>query len=203
VYRGFQYEDVQDCPEYMEELLRSGSEVLCPFECEVLSSKLWFALFHDEALTAPLSAAEKACIARYVPHTVALTPANTPRFLEAREQYVFKDVSSYGGLGVYLGRDHDAASLDRLFRETAQRRWVAQAVVEQPLVPVAVRPSLRTEEQRIVLGLYQANGRSSGLMIRAHPTQGVINVTRGASIGWGIVTDEAVQWPALASVLPS
>jgi hypothetical protein len=203
VFRCFLYEDIQDCPEYVEALLRSSREVLYAFECEVLSSKLWFALFHDEALTAPLSDEERACIAQYVPYTAALSPANAPRFLEDREHYVFKDVSSYGGHGVYRGADHDADFLEGLFRETSHRRWVAQALVEQPLLPVAVSPSLATEQHRVVLGLYQTNGRSSGFMIRTHPTLGVINQSLGAHIGWGIVLDEDAQWPALAAALPS
>jgi hypothetical protein len=202
VFRCFLYEDVKDSPEYVEVLLRSSREVLYPFECEVLSSKLWFALFHDEALTAPLSDEEKDCIARYVPHTIALSPANAANFLEAREEYVFKDISSYGGHGVYRGRDHDAAFFEGLFLETSHRRWVAQAHVEQPLLPIAVSPSLATEQHRVVLGLYQTNGRSSGFMIRTHPTLGVINQSLGAHIGWGIVLDEDDQWPELDAVLP-
>jgi hypothetical protein len=201
VFRFFPFEDAQDDVDYLRGLVRSCPEVVCLFECEVLSSKRWFALFHDPDHTGCLSSSDRACIDEFVPHTFSLDRGNLARFLRDKDEYVLKNAFSYGGEGVHLGRDHTVEFFEALFQQGGHVGWVAQEHVEQPLVPVAVGSSLEPQEHRLVLAMYNVQGRDAGVFVRCHPTRSVINMLSGAHVGWAIVVDDEAQ-AQLLSVLP-
>ncbi len=110
------------------------------FNCQLLSNKALFALISDEENQRRFSPAEQAAVQKYVPWS-RLVADQTTRYngaevelveliRSAKDELVLKPVREYGGTGVVLGWETDAAAW-----ETALQRALAEPHVVQRRVP--------------------------------------------------------------------
>ena len=164
------------------------------FRCKLPHKKAFFAVLTDPAHAALFSDAERASIREHVPWTRLVADAPAERhgarapLLDAarreREQLVLKPNDEYGGKGVILGWETDAAAWDRAL-DAALRdppgSWIVQEriAVRREIFPQFDADGRVTMRDMLVdLAPYLFRGRIGGYLTRLSAT-GLANVTSG------------------------
>jgi len=121
-----------------------------PFRCKILHKKASLAVLSDEQNAHLFSPAERQAVDAHIPWTRRLTERRTvyrgrsvdlvPFVLERREQFLLKSNDEYGGKGIVLGWETDAAGWERAVRAALEEPAVVQERVALPTEPF---PSLR------------------------------------------------------------
>lgn len=194
VYRGFMMDEMDDGGAFLDTLLALGTPVVNTYESEIRMNKVWFALFHDEALRPVLSRAERELIARYIPYTCEIDERNRASLIEHKDGYVFKEKQSFGGSGIRIGESTSAEELSALLRGDAARGWTAQELVRALPATFPHDESFRSERQNLVFGMYLYGARANGMLVRASTRSKVVNVTAGdAKLAWAVCVDESTK----------
>lgn len=202
IYRLLLAEDLQHDPQALAKLAQRREDMIDGYECELLSSKIWFSLFHDPAFAHAWTSEEREAIRRFVPHTFVIDDSTIQNALDRRDELVFKAPLSFAGRDVHIGREYDRGDLTALLVGARSGGWVAQEAVPAVPIPCLVGPEERPAVHAVVLGLFAVGERCSGLFVRSHPAGGVVNMARGASCGWALVLD-AARWARLRRHLGS
>lgn len=189
VYRGFMHEDMDDDYDFITRLVGSGASVINLFEAEIRTHKRWLAMLWEERFASLLPEGVRDMVARYVPHTVSVTPENRDRLLADRAEYVFKFGHSSGGHDVLLGADHDADTIAARLAERGPDGWLAQRRVQLAECRFAPEADAEPVPHHVVLGLYVLGGECSGMNIRADRGSAVVNIHQSAASGWAIPMD--------------
>jgi hypothetical protein len=110
------------------------------FRAKLLHKKSIFALLTDDALQDRFSAEERAAIAAHVPWTRVLRPGQTTYQGELvdlldftrrnRDRLLLKPNDEYGGKGIVIGWETDAAGWERAIAEALESPCVVQEKVE-------------------------------------------------------------------------
>jgi hypothetical protein len=157
---------------------------------QLLFSKTWFALLHDPHFATLLTADEQAAVRAHVPWTVGVADKWAQRdglrvdlmpYLRAEhEHFVLKPAKDYGGRGVVLGWEVDAATWDAALEQALSEPHVAQAAVVAPVAPFPVwRDGLVIEDRLVDVDPYVWRGAEvfhGGVRLG---TGGILNVTSG------------------------
>jgi hypothetical protein len=116
-----------------------------PFRCKLLHKKASLAVLSDERNAGLFSADERQAIAAHVPWTRVVRERQTrhagrtvdlvPFILDARERLVLKPNDAYGGAGIVLGWEVDAAAWERAVRTALREPFVVQERVPIPSEP--------------------------------------------------------------------
>jgi uncharacterized circularly permuted ATP-grasp superfamily protein len=198
VYRRVLINDIlarpDDCEALVEAYRRRAACVANTFRCKVPHKKAFFAVLTDEAHAALFTAEERAIIAAHVPWTRLLAETKTTvdgrtvDLLEhvraAREQLVIKPNDEYGGAGVVLGWEVDAAAWHAAIERAisgSEGRWVVQRriPVRREVFPIVETPHRVVMRDFLVdLAPYIFRGRVAGFLTRLSST-GLANVTSG------------------------
>lgn len=187
VYRMFLYDDVAADLSQMKGISLRASQIRSGFETEVLSSKRWLALFHDEAFRQGLSSSERAIIDEFVPMTFLPDPVGMAELLANKEAYVLKHCRSFGGKSVYVGGAHSAAELKALIDQSGTDDWVVQRYIESPKIHWPTGEAREPHELKTVFGIYSIGGEPAGVLVRAHPSSDVVNIASGGAGGWALL----------------
>lgn len=157
---------------------------------QLLFSKVWFALLHDPRFAMLLTADEQAAVRAHVPWTVVVAEGWVQRdglrfdllaqLRAQRENYVLKPAKDYGGRGVVLGWEVDAATWDAALAGALAEPHVAQAAVATPRAPFPLwRDGLVIEDRLVDVDPYVWRGADvfhGGVRLG---TGGVLNVSAG------------------------
>jgi uncharacterized circularly permuted ATP-grasp superfamily protein len=128
-----------------------------PLQCKVLHKKTSLAVLSDERNAALFTAGEQRAIEAYVPWTRRVEerrsmfhgrPIDLIRFtLDHRENLVLKPSDDYGGAGIVLGWEVDAAAWEQAVQKALDQPYVVQ---ERVLLPFEPFPSVA--DGRLLLG---------------------------------------------------
>lgn len=120
-----------------------------PFRCKILHKKASLAVLSDERNAHLFDAEERQAIDAHIPWTRRLEERRTvfrgrpvdlvPFILEQREQFVLKSNDEYGGKGITLGWETDAAAWERAVVAARAEPTVVQ---ERVLLPSEPFPSM-------------------------------------------------------------
>lgn len=203
LYRIFLIDDLQESPADIIPLLeahRAGTVLLAmSFVAELIGNKGTIALLSDPIHRHHFSLEEQALIDRFIPHTRFVRSGTTwwdgrevevlDLLRERQDDLVLKPVIGYGGLGVQVGwkmrRDEWETAVERAARGPVL--YVLQERV-RPVpesMPRLTPHGVRFDDVVLNWGVYVANGRYNGAMVRGTRARGhgVINVMQGAAMG--------------------
>ncbi|MCT2589642.1 harpin HrpZ family protein [Streptomyces sp. N2-109] len=184
VYRCFMSEDALLDLDFVAAVFDRAGHVLGDFSGEVMGSKVWMALLHDAEYRALLDKPLLEAVDRTIPETCLVSEANVDEVLAEKEAFFFKTATDFGGAGTMDGGEVDRADI----REKivyGEKRWVAQRLVPPAEFDVRLVGESEARSRESILGLYLYGGRWSGVLVRSRSDSTVINLAKGAAIGWG------------------
>jgi uncharacterized circularly permuted ATP-grasp superfamily protein len=198
VYRRVLINDIIDRPQECRALVAAYEQravcVANTFRCKLPHKKAFFAVLTDPEYAGLLDDREHAIVSAHVPWTRIVSDTATDRggqrkgLLEIaradREHLVLKPNDEYGGTGVMLGWEADAAQWDAALQAAVTDRpgtWVVQERIPVrrevfPQFDDAGRVTMR--DMLVDLAPYLFRGRLSGYLTRLSTT-GLANVTSG------------------------
>jgi uncharacterized circularly permuted ATP-grasp superfamily protein len=209
VYRRVLINDIIDRPQECRALVdayeRRAVCVANTFRCKLPHKKAFFAVLTDAEFAELFSAEEHQVVRAHVPWTRIVADSATERagrrasLLELarqdRDQLVLKPNDEYGGTGVLLGWETDAAQWDVALQGALTERpgtWVLQEriPVRREVFPQFDESGRITMRDMLVdLAPYLFRGKLSGYLTRLSTT-GLANVTSGGGQVPAFVIDE-------------
>jgi hypothetical protein len=162
-----------------------------PARCKILHKKASLAVLSDERNAGLFSAEEREAIAAHIPWTRRVEERKTvfwgqpvelvPLILEQRQRFVLKSNDEYGGKGIVLGWQTDAAEWEHAVRTALAEPFVVQ---ERVAVPSEEYPSMA--DGRVVLAEriqdtapYVFEGEFVDGCLTRLSTEALVNVTAG------------------------
>jgi hypothetical protein len=162
-----------------------------PFRCKILHKKASLAVLSDERNAGLFSAAEHAAIETHIPWTRRVEERTTtfggetvdllPFIAEQREMLVLKPNDEYGGAGVVLGWEADAAVWEATLRRALEEPYVVQQRVMIPVesYPTLVDGRVRFEDRILDTAPYIYYGAYMDGCLTRLSTESLVNVTAG------------------------
>jgi len=184
LFRIFMAMDALADPRLVHRIFNAAGKVLTDFSGDLFGSKAWLHLLHDNQHQAHLEADEIDAIVTFLPFTRAVTQDTLPDLVVAKDRYFFKAASDFGGHGVIDGRSSDPRELRELLSTRSQESWVAQERVDVARAEFRLAGTSDWFTSEYVLGSFKMGELWSGCMVRTNPNSSVINIARGASVGW-------------------
>jgi hypothetical protein len=188
--------DATDSPPAIYRSFKRGGVVIFDGPlAPIVTTKLNLALAWDLAAAWLLEDDEERVLAEVFPWTRRVVPGNVSfrgeqvAFAELlarrREHLVLKREDSFGGRGVWLGRDKNAADWEALSRHAlAEGTWVAQEVVE--FVPYLYQCGEHgCDVHDVIWGPFYFGETYGGTILRMQPRKwdGPVNLSRQATEG--------------------
>lgn len=200
VYRRVLVNDIIERPDDVRVLLDAYARRLAcvanTFRCKIPHRKSFFAVLTDERHASLFSSSEHEVIAAHVPWTRVVEARHTTapdgrqvdllEYIRATaDQLVLKPTDDYGGHGVTLGWDVDAATWEQTLSTAATAMpgsWIVQRriPVRRERFPVVEHDPHRVTEREMLVDCapYLFRGKVSGFLTRLSAT-GLANVTSG------------------------
>jgi uncharacterized circularly permuted ATP-grasp superfamily protein len=197
VYRRALINDILARPAECEALVKAyeaGSACVAnTFRCKIPHKKAFFAVLTDERNREIFSMEERELIRRHVPWTRLVADVRSTRAGEAiglleyvrgrRENFVLKPNDEYGGAGVMLGWEMDAAGWDAALEKAVAApagSWVVQEkiAVRREVFPYVEGGVVTMRDMLVDFAPYLFRGKMSGFLTRLSST-GLANVTSG------------------------
>jgi uncharacterized circularly permuted ATP-grasp superfamily protein len=195
VYRRVLINDIvaraDECRALVDAYSRRAVSVANTLRCKIPHKKAFFAVLTDERHVGLFDDEEHAVIRAHVPWTRVVAEGFAMRngervdlvpYVRAhREHFVLKPNDEYGGTGVTLGWETDAAAWDAaLARAVSGECWVAQEriAIRRELFPVCEADAINERDMLVDLAPYLFRGRLRGFLTRLSAT-GLANVTSG------------------------
>jgi len=162
-----------------------------PFRCKVLHKKASLAVLSDERNARLFTPAERQAIDAHIPWTRRVAERRTvyrgrtvdlvPFVLERREQFVLKSNDEYGGRGILLGWETDAAGWERAVRAALEEPAVVQERVPVPRepFPALVDGRLEFAERMLDIDPFVVYGAQVEGCVTRLSTAALLNVTAG------------------------
>lgn len=198
VYRRVLINDIIARPKECAALMSAyESRAVCvanTLRCKIPHKKAFFAVLTDERNAALFTDAERDIIQRHIPWTRVVADTRTTRdgqsielldyIRKSRENFVLKPNDEYGGAGVTLGWEHDAASWGAAIQKAvkaAPGSWIAQEKIRIrrevfPYYEAAKGVTFR--DMLVDSAPFLFRGKMSGFLTRLSAT-GLANVTSG------------------------
>jgi len=197
VYRRVLINDILARPAECEALVKAyEARAVCvanTFRCKIPHKKAFFAVLTDERNREIFSMEERELIRRHVPWTRLVADVRSTRAGEAiglleyvrgrRENFVLKPNDEYGGAGVMLGWEMDAAGWDAALEKAVAApagSWVVQEkiAVRREVFPYVENGTVTMRDMLVDFAPYLFRGKMSGFLTRLSST-GLANVTSG------------------------
>ncbi len=160
------------------------------FRAKLLHKKSLFALLSDERFHAPLDPGERAAVTAHVPWTRVVRPGETTyqgervdllAFARAnRERLVLKPNDDYGGRGITIGWETDAAGWEAALQTALQSPFVLQerVVIAYEPYPALVDGQVVVSERLVDSDPFLFGTEVEGCLCRLS-TMTLLNVTAG------------------------
>jgi uncharacterized circularly permuted ATP-grasp superfamily protein len=185
VYRRVLINDIlarpEECAALVEAYRAGAVPIANNLRCTIAHKKAFFALLTDERYHYLFDRADLEAVRPHVPWTRVVDAAIAERVRRDRERFVLKPNGEYGGAGVTLGWETDAAAWDAaLERAVVEGRWVAQErlSVRREEFPVCEGSRVVMRDMLVDFAPFLFRGRVSGFLTRLSAT-GLANVTSG------------------------
>jgi glutathionylspermidine synthase len=162
-----------------------------PFRCKILHKKASLAVLSDERNAHLFGAEESAAIKAHVPWTRVVEERKTmyggtqidlvPFMLEKRAQLVLKPNDDYGGSGIVLGWQADAAEWERAIRAALAAPYIVQEkvrIASEPY-PSLADGRLQIYDRMLDTAPFVAYGRHEAGCLTRLSTSALLNVTAG------------------------
>ncbi len=162
-----------------------------PFRCKLLYKKAAFAVLTDERNEALFTEAQRSAIAAHVPWTRLVEERRTsyrgqevdlvPFVLANRERLVLKPNDDYGGKGIVLGWDVDAAAWEEAVRLGLTTPYIVQERIAIPTEPFpsAVGGQVQVLDRMLDTAPYVCHGEYVDGCLTRISTAALLNVTAG------------------------
>jgi glutathionylspermidine synthase len=187
---------LEECPE--GDLVAAARDrraaIVNPFRARVANNKKLFALLQDARFAHLVEEKERRVIDETIPWTRVLRDGRAsygewvvdllPFVSDNRERLVLKPASDYGGHGVSLGMETEAAVWDRLIEDHAEEGdFVVQEYVPVPeeMFPTVEDGRVQMRLKRFNINPFGIGGRYAGMITRISD-QAVINVSAGGGL---------------------
>jgi hypothetical protein len=159
------------------------------FRAKLAHKKSGFAILTDPSYQHLFSKEENEVISRHVPWTRSVQPVKTmfegvecdllPLIRSERERLVLKPNDDYGGHGVFLGWETDAASWSRAIEIALSQSYVVQLRAASKKVSIPMfSDRVSREEMFIDFNPFLFNNRAEGALVRLSSSS-LLNVTSG------------------------
>ena len=185
VYRRVLINDVVARPDECRALVEAyRAGVVCvanSLRCKLAHKKAFFAVLTDDRYRDCFDADDLDAIRGHVPWTRMVDADVADQVRRERERFVLKPNDEYGGTGVTLGWETDAAAWDAaLQRAVRDGAWIAQEriAVRRERFPVCDGTQPVAREMLVDFAPYLFRGRVCGFLTRLSAT-GLANVTSG------------------------
>jgi uncharacterized circularly permuted ATP-grasp superfamily protein len=197
VYRRVLINDILAKPAECEALVKAyEARAVCvanTFRCKIPHKKAFFAVLTDDRNRELFSVGERELVQKHIPWTRVIADVRTTRGRESiglleyvrarRENFVLKPNDEYGGAGVMLGWEMDAAKWDAaLDRAVAAPvgSWVVQEkiAVRREVFPYVEGGKVTMRDMLVDFAPYLFRGKMCGFLTRLSST-GLANVTSG------------------------
>jgi len=162
-----------------------------PPACKILHKKASLAVLHDERNASLFDAEERQAIFEHVPWTRVVEERRTTHrgrdidlieFIRAeRERLVLKPNDDYGGKGIVLGWETDAAAWDRAVALALAEPYIVQERVRLPFeaYPSLVDGNVHVVDRMVDTAPYVAYGAFTEGYLSRLSTASLLNVTAG------------------------
>ncbi len=162
-----------------------------PFQCKLLHKKTSLAVLSDERNAGLFPAEQRRAIADYIPWTRRVEERRSvfdgqpidlvPFILEHRETLVLKPSDDYGGAGIALGWEVDAAAWERAVTKALAEPYVVQERITLPFEPFpsVVDGRLHIQDRMLDTAPFIAYGRYADGCLTRVSTAALLNVTAG------------------------
>lgn len=175
VYRRLVTKDLMDryeeIPEFIKGLKEQKTCVIGSLKSQIVHTKLFFALLHDERVRQYFTKEELEFIDQCIPQTHVLE-ASSPLddYIKNKDLYILKPIDYYASKGVIAGE-----SLSKLEWKEVLIEKTTQSYLIQKYCPLAMRESLLPNEDggfdthrfRTITGMYVYNEKVKGIYSRA------------------------------------
>ncbi len=183
IYRIFMYDDI-DNEQFTNALFESDATIVSGFECNILSNKIWFALFYSSEFASLLSDYDRKLVNKVIPFTEIVSENSIASLLDRKNELIFKPVNGFGGRSILVGQDHSKMQIEEVLSKRTEN-WIAQKYIRNSVMPIPIDNHKTIVPHNVVYGLYKAGDSYSGLLIRASQKNKVVNVSAGGSlVGW-------------------
>lgn len=162
-----------------------------PFQCKLLHKKTSLAVLSDERNAALFSVDQRQAIEEYIPWTRRVEERRSmfqgrpidlvPFILEHRETLVLKPSDDYGGAGISLGWEVDAAAWERAVTKALAEPYVVQERITLPSEPFpsVVDGRLHIQDRMLDTAPFIAYGQYADGCLTRVSTAALLNVTAG------------------------
>jgi hypothetical protein len=162
-----------------------------PFQCKLLHKKTSLAVLSDERNAELFSVEQRRAIEEYIPWTRRVEERRSmfhgrpidlvPFILERREALVLKPSDDYGGAGIALGWEMDAAGWERALTKALAEPYVVQERITLPSEPFpsVVDGRLHIQDRMLDTAPFIAYGRYADGCLTRVSTAALLNVTAG------------------------
>lgn len=188
VYRRVLVEDLLTHSEAAQPLLRACREgavcVVNPFACKPLTVKSLLSWVHRVEFEGLLNSSDLSFLRSLVPWTADVEEGPMIEQLHReRSQLILKPADGYGGQGLFLGWEMEAAEWDNAIQEALQSRYVAQRRVHIPHAefPVPLDNGWDFQDFRMDFDPYMFAGQTADPLVRVAQSD-ILNVKAGAQI---------------------
>jgi len=174
--------------------VKNGLACMCnPFRSFIVGNKKVLALLTDERFQNIYDREELEVIRKAIPWTKVLADmkatydgytVDLPRFIsDNKDKLVLKAASSYGGKDVFLGRETDQSTWDKVINDNiAAQNWVVQQYVN---IPQEIFPEITTEVKmklkKVNINPFAFVGKYGGTISRVSD-KSIINVSAGGGL---------------------
>lgn len=162
-----------------------------PFRCKILHKKASLAVLSDERNATLFTPEERKAIEAHIPWTRRVEERKTqfqgqtvdmiPFIVESREQFVLKSNDEYGGRGITLGWETDAATWERAVQAGLAEPTVVQERVVLPTEPFPsmVEGRLEIFDRMLDIDPFITYGAYIEGCVTRLSTEALLNVTAG------------------------
>jgi hypothetical protein len=162
-----------------------------PIQCKLLHKKTSLAVLSDERNAAWFNQQERRAIDAHIPWTRRVEERRTqfqgqpvdliPFVLRSRDQLVLKPSDDYGGAGITLGWEVDAATWEAAVQQALARPYIVQERIRLPFEPYPslVDGSVRFDDRMLDTAPFVVHGESVDGCLTRLSTAALLNVTHG------------------------
>ena len=174
--------------------VKNGLACMCnPFRSFIVGNKKVLALLTDERFQTIYDREELDVIRKVIPWTKILADmevsydsytVNLPHFVsDNKDKLVLKAASSYGGKDVFLGRETDQSTWDKVISDNlAAQDWVVQQYVNIPLeIFPEINDSVTMKLKKVNINPFTFVGKYGGTISRVSDSS-IINVSAGGGL---------------------
>lgn len=175
VYRRLVTKDMMDridqIPAFEKACLDDQTLVIGNIQSQVVHTKKFFQLLHDDRLREHLTSEDLKFIDAYVPVTESIKQVQyrLEQFVKDKNQWLIKPLDYYASIGVYAGQDYTEDEWRQLLMTHQDLPYLIQSYCNPPVFENidCVNGILVKESYKHITGLFVYNGKFYGVYSRA------------------------------------